>query len=151
MTAQRARPTRSSARWTCLKRDRSFTQVNQRHACGTGDGGDVLRERPESVVRTYAAVEAFVKSLGEIEIVARERYVLFRSGRSTARRLPTPARALRPRRGHGPRGSSRRPFLYQNTPAGRSCAVFFGGRARPSNTAPMTTSNRAPARDASAG
>lgn len=55
--------------------------MNQRHACGTSDGGDVLRNRPESVVRTYAAVEAFVKSLGEIEIVARDRYVLFRSVR----------------------------------------------------------------------
>jgi hypothetical protein len=53
--------------------------VNQRHACGTSDGSDVLRNRPESVVRTYAAVEAFAKSLGRIEIVARERYVLLRS------------------------------------------------------------------------
>jgi hypothetical protein len=55
--------------------------VNQRHACGTGDGDAVLRNRPESVVRTYAAIEAFVMSLGEIEIVARDRYVLFRSVR----------------------------------------------------------------------
>jgi hypothetical protein len=55
--------------------------VNQRHACGTSDGSDVLRNRPGSVVRTYAAIEAFVKSLGPIEIVARERYVLLRSVR----------------------------------------------------------------------
>jgi hypothetical protein len=55
--------------------------VNQRHACGTSDGSDVLRNRPESVARTYAAIEGFVKSLGEIEIVARDRYVLFRSVR----------------------------------------------------------------------
>lgn len=41
----------------------------------------MLRNRPESVVRTYAAVEALVKSLGPIEIVAREPYVLFRSVR----------------------------------------------------------------------
>lgn len=65
----------------CPKCGRYFTQVNQRHACGTSDGGDVLRNRPESVVRTYAAIEEFVKSLGEIEIVARDRYVLFRSVR----------------------------------------------------------------------
>jgi predicted transport protein len=70
-----------ASRWKCPKCGRSFTQVNQRHACGTSDGSDVLRDRPESVVRTYAAVEAFVKSLGEIEIVARDRYVLFRSVR----------------------------------------------------------------------
>ncbi len=52
--------------------------MNQRHACGTGQRSDVLRNRPESVVRTYAAVEAFAKTLGPIEIVARERYVLLR-------------------------------------------------------------------------
>ena len=39
----------------------------------------MLRNRPESVVRSYAAIEFFVTSLGPIEIVARERYVLFRS------------------------------------------------------------------------
>jgi Domain of unknown function (DUF5655) len=55
--------------------------VNQRHACGTSDGSDVLRGRPATVVRTYAAVEAFAKSLGPIEIVTRERYVLLRSVR----------------------------------------------------------------------
>jgi rubredoxin len=68
-------------RWTCPKCARSFTQVNQRHACGTSDGSDVLRGRPESVVRAYAALEAFAKSLGPIELVARERYVLLRSVR----------------------------------------------------------------------
>ena len=67
--------------WTCPTCDRSFTRVNQRHACGTSDGRDVLRDRPESVVRTYAAIEAFAKTLGPIEIVARERYVLLRSVR----------------------------------------------------------------------
>jgi hypothetical protein len=78
---RRTKPSTSGARWTCPKCGRSFTQVNQRHACGTSDGSDVLRNRPESVVRTYAAIEAFVKSLGPIEIVARERYVLLRSVR----------------------------------------------------------------------
>jgi hypothetical protein len=79
---KRARPRKQVASlWTCPKCARTFTQVNQRHACGTGDVGDVLRKRPESVVHTYAAIEAFVKSLGEIEIVARDRYVLFRSVR----------------------------------------------------------------------
>ncbi len=75
------KPSNPAARWTCPKCRRAFTQVNQRHACGTGDGSDVLRNRPESVVRTYAAVEAFVKTLGPVELVTRERYVLFRSVR----------------------------------------------------------------------
>ncbi len=76
-----ARSSPSGARWTCPTCGRSFTQVNQRHACGTSDGSDVLRDRPASVVSTYAAIEAFVKSLGPIEIVARERYVLLRGAR----------------------------------------------------------------------
>jgi hypothetical protein len=65
--------------WKCPKCKRSFTQVNQRHACGTGDRDQVLRDRPEAVVRLYTEVEAFAKSLGPIEIVARDRYVLLRS------------------------------------------------------------------------
>jgi len=40
-----------------------------------------LRNRPDAIVHLYAAVEAFAKSLGPIEIVARERYVLLRSTR----------------------------------------------------------------------
>lgn len=41
----------------------------------------MLRGRSAAVVQTYAAIEAFVYSLGPIEIVTRERYVLFRSAR----------------------------------------------------------------------
>lgn len=77
----RTRLSTPAARWTCPTCDRSFTRVNQRHACGTSDGRDVLRDRSESVVRTYTAIEAFAKTLGPIEIVARERYVLLRSVR----------------------------------------------------------------------
>ena len=69
------------ATWTCRRCKRSFSRKNQRHACGTGDRTGVLRNRPEELVRLYESVEAFVKSLGDIELVARERYVLFRSTR----------------------------------------------------------------------
>ena len=55
--------------------------MNQRHACGTGDSRSVLRNRPAALVRVYGLVEAFVKTLGMVEIVARERYVLLRSVR----------------------------------------------------------------------
>jgi predicted transport protein len=41
----------------------------------------VLRNRPDAIVRAYEALERFARSLGPIEIVARERYVLFRSNR----------------------------------------------------------------------
>lgn len=67
--------------WQCPKCDRKFTRKNQRHACGTGDREHVLRNRPTSVVETYNAIESFIKKLGSIEIVARDRYVLFRSTR----------------------------------------------------------------------
>ena len=72
---------KSATLWKCPACDRSFTRANQRHACGTGDRNAVLRNRPDSVVRVYTLVEAFAKSLGAIEIVARERYVLFRTVR----------------------------------------------------------------------
>jgi len=67
--------------WTCPRCDRAFTGKNQRHACGTGDRADVLRNRPPEVVELYAALEKFAKSLGPVEFVTRKRYVLFRSNR----------------------------------------------------------------------
>ena len=70
-----------AATWKCPRCARSFTQKNQRHACGTGDRSSVLRNRPDSVVRLYNLLEAFARSLGPIELVARERYVLLRSVR----------------------------------------------------------------------
>jgi hypothetical protein len=41
----------------------------------------VVRDRPQSLVALYASLEAFARKLGPIEVVARERYVLFRSRR----------------------------------------------------------------------
>jgi hypothetical protein len=67
--------------WRCPDCDRAFTRENQRHACGTGRRGDVLRNRSEAVVRLYAAIEAFAASLGPLELVTRDRYVLLRSMR----------------------------------------------------------------------
>lgn len=70
-----------STAWSCPKCGRSFTQKNQRHACGTGDREEVLRNRPAALVRLYESIEAFAKSLGPVEIVTRQRYALFRSVR----------------------------------------------------------------------
>lgn len=67
--------------WACPKCRRRFTRKNQRHACGTGERADVLRNRPAEVVELYTALEAFVKSLGPVELVTRERYVLLRGKR----------------------------------------------------------------------
>ncbi|HYQ45850.1 MAG TPA: DUF5655 domain-containing protein [Polyangiaceae bacterium] len=67
--------------WKCPECRRVFSRTSQRHACGTGDRREVLRNRSASVVAVYEAVEAIVRSLGRVEIVARERYVLFRTTR----------------------------------------------------------------------
>jgi predicted transport protein len=67
--------------WTCPECKRRFGQKNQRHACGTGDRAEVLRNRPAHIVDLYVALERFVKSLGAVEFVSRERYVLFRTNR----------------------------------------------------------------------
>lgn len=67
--------------WRCPKCHRAFTQVNQRHACGTGSREEVLRNRPPSLVHIYELIEACAKALGPVEIVTRQRYALFRSVR----------------------------------------------------------------------
>ena len=67
--------------WACPKCKRRFTRKNQRHACGTGERAEVLRNRPLEIVELYAALETFAKSLGSVEFVTRERYVLLRSKR----------------------------------------------------------------------
>jgi predicted transport protein len=67
--------------WACPQCQRRFTRKNQRHACGTGERSQVLRNRPAALVALYAELEAFVSELGQVEVVARERYVLFRSTR----------------------------------------------------------------------
>lgn len=41
----------------------------------------MLRYRPENVAKLYATVEAFAKTLGSVEFVTRERYVLLRTTR----------------------------------------------------------------------
>jgi hypothetical protein len=70
-----------STAWKCPLCSRAFTRTNQRHHCGTGDRKSVLRGRPDSLVAVYDLVEAHARSLGTVEVVARERYVLLRSVR----------------------------------------------------------------------
>jgi predicted transport protein len=70
-----------TAGWTCPRCRRRFTRTNQRHACGTGERAEVLRNRPPQLVALYEALESFATSLGPVELVTRERYVLLRSNR----------------------------------------------------------------------
>lgn len=67
--------------WRCPKCKRQFTRKNQRHACGTGNRAEVLRNRSPELIGLYAALESFATLLGPVEFVTRERYVLLRSNR----------------------------------------------------------------------
>lgn len=71
----------SASSWICPECKRCFTRVNQRHACGTGDRSRLLRDRPASLVALFATLERFAQSLGDVEVVTRDRYALFRSRR----------------------------------------------------------------------
>jgi len=72
---------RRRSMWVCPGCKRKFARKNQRHACGTGDRAEVIRNRPKAVVELFESIESFARSLGPIEIVTRERYVLLRSVR----------------------------------------------------------------------
>ena len=67
--------------WTCPGCDRTFRQVNQRHACGVGSRSVLLKDRPPALVALYGKLEATVRSFGAVEVVARDRYALFRTTR----------------------------------------------------------------------
>lgn len=67
--------------WQCPECEREFTRLNQRHVCGTGNAADVLRNRPQAIVEVFQAITNLVHQLGTVEMVARDRYVLFRSVR----------------------------------------------------------------------
>jgi len=67
--------------WTCPTCRRVFTRANQRHSCEAAERMDILRGRPPELTALFAALERFARSLGEIEVVARDRYALFRTKR----------------------------------------------------------------------
>lgn len=67
--------------WACPHCDRSFRQANQRHACGVGSVSNLLKGRPEELTDLYKKLESTVRSFGEVEIVTRNRYALFRTTR----------------------------------------------------------------------
>src|ERR1700733_1172110 len=67
--------------WACPKCGRTFRQVNQRHACGVGDGATLLKDRPPALADLYRKLESAVKRFGDVEVVTRDRYALFRTTR----------------------------------------------------------------------
>jgi hypothetical protein len=67
--------------WRCPKCSRSFRQVNQRHSCGVGNASTLLKDRPVALVDVYRTLETAVRSFGDVEVVTRDRYALFRTTR----------------------------------------------------------------------
>lgn len=67
--------------WACPQCGRTFRQANQRHACGAGSTATILKDRPPALAALYRQLENTVTSFGDVEVVARNRYVLFRTTR----------------------------------------------------------------------
>ena len=67
--------------WACPRCDRTFRQVNQRHACGVGSAATLLKGRPPALADLYRKLESTVVRFGGVEVVTRDRYALFRTTR----------------------------------------------------------------------
>ena len=67
--------------WACPRCGRTFRQVNQRHACGVGEAATILKNRPPELAELYRKLEAAVRKFGNVEVVTRDRYALFRTTR----------------------------------------------------------------------
>ena len=67
--------------WACPRCNRTFRQVNQRHACGVGSAATLLQGRPPALTDLYRKLETTVRAFGKVEVVTRNRYALFRTTR----------------------------------------------------------------------
>jgi hypothetical protein len=67
--------------WTCPRCNRAFRQTNQRHACGIGSDATLVKGRPPAIAALYRKLESSVRGFGDVEVVARDRYALFRTTR----------------------------------------------------------------------
>jgi predicted transport protein len=65
----------------CPKCDRTFRQINQRHACGVGSAATLLKNRSPGLAKLYRRLETTIKGFGDVEVVTRKRYALFRTAR----------------------------------------------------------------------
>jgi predicted transport protein len=70
-----------TALFSCKRCGRKFRRASQRHSCGVGSRAALLRGKPDFLVKLYEAVERTLKPLEGVEIVARDRYALFRTTR----------------------------------------------------------------------
>jgi predicted transport protein len=67
--------------WTCPDCGRIFNRANTKHSCGTGDRAAMLAGKPADLVALYEKLERAARSCGDMEVVAKDRYALFRTTR----------------------------------------------------------------------
>jgi hypothetical protein len=67
--------------WLCPQCGRAFRQLNQRHACGVGSTSSLLKDRPLALTTLYRELETTIRAFGQVEVVTRDRYALFRTTR----------------------------------------------------------------------
>lgn len=67
--------------WTCPDCGRVFNRARTRHSCGTGNRAAMLAGKPADLVALYEQLERAAKSHGAVEVVAKDRYALFRTTR----------------------------------------------------------------------
>ncbi len=108
--------------WTCLRCDRAFRRVNQRHACGVGSTATLLKGRPPVLTDLYRKLETTVRSFGEVEVVTRDRYALFRTTRIFAD-LTVTRDALRVVVHLGRKVSA--PYFIKSGPSGKRVSHVF--------------------------
>jgi hypothetical protein len=64
--------------WRCPRCGRTFANRNQTHTCrALGTVEDHLAGKPPTVVATYRAYEAMVRSLGEVDVLAEKTRIAF--------------------------------------------------------------------------
>jgi hypothetical protein len=67
--------------WKCPRCRRSFRRSNQTHRCGVGSTQTLFKNRAPALEQLYRELEAAVRNFGDVEIVAHDRYALFRTTR----------------------------------------------------------------------
>ncbi|MCL1634875.1 DUF5655 domain-containing protein [Luteimonas sp. SX5] len=67
--------------WTCPDCGRIFNRANTKHSCGTGDRAAMLAGKAPWLVALYEELERAARADGDIEVVAKDRYALFRTTR----------------------------------------------------------------------
>jgi hypothetical protein len=105
--------------WTCPRCGRTFANRNQTHTCrGLGRVEEHLRGRAPEVVATYRALEAAIRALGPVDVLAERTRIAFHRRMSfaacTIRTRWVDAHVVLARRVRDPRFTSVQTFSRRN-------------------------------------